>query len=63
MIRRFIHDDRGATAIEYGIAAAMASAALVIAAQLLGSQLLDQLELVSMIVSPAHEVDQPAGAP
>jgi pilus assembly protein Flp/PilA len=38
-IRRFLHDDTGATAIEYGLIAAGIAVAIIVAVQTLGTNL------------------------
>ena len=39
VLRRFIDDDRGATAIEYGLIAAGIAVAIIVTVQTLGTQL------------------------
>jgi pilus assembly protein Flp/PilA len=39
MFRRFVRDDRGATAIEYGLIAALVSVAIIVALGTLGNNL------------------------
>ncbi len=39
LIRRFLQDDKGATAIEYGLIAAGISVAIILAVQTLGTNL------------------------
>lgn len=40
MISNFLHDEQGATAIEYGLIAALISVAIIAALQLVGTQLI-----------------------
>ena len=39
VLRRFLDDDRGATAIEYGLIAAGIAVAIIVTVQVLGTQL------------------------
>jgi pilus assembly protein Flp/PilA len=39
VLRRFVDDDRGATAIEYGLIAAGIAVAIIVTVQVLGTQL------------------------
>ncbi len=47
LIRRFLRDDSGATAIEYGLIAAGISVAIIVAVQTLGTNLNTTLSSVS----------------
>jgi len=44
MITRFLRDERGATAIEYALIAAMISVAVIAAVQMLGGALSDSFD-------------------
>ena len=46
LVTRFVKDESGATAIEYGLIAALISVAIIGALQLLGGQLTDTFESV-----------------
>jgi pilus assembly protein Flp/PilA len=47
MLARLLHDERGATAIEYGLIAALISIACIMAFQMLGLNLVDVFTTVS----------------
>ena len=47
MIERFVKDESGATAIEYGLIAALISVALITGASTLGNTLGDQFQSLS----------------
>ncbi|MGA7955474.1 MAG: Flp family type IVb pilin [Xanthobacteraceae bacterium] len=47
VLRRFVDDDRGATAIEYGLIAAGIAVAIIVTVQALGTQLSTTFSSVS----------------
>ena len=47
VLRRFVDDDRGATAIEYGLIAAGIALAIIVTVQALGTQLTTTFSSVS----------------
>jgi len=47
VLRRFLDDDRGATAIEYGLIAAGIAVAIIVTVQALGTQLTTTFSSVS----------------
>ena len=47
VLRRFVDDDRGATAIEYGLIAAGIAVAIIVTVQALGTQLTTMFSSVS----------------
>jgi pilus assembly protein Flp/PilA len=47
VLRRFVDDDRGATAIEYGLIAAGIAVAIIVTVQALGTQLTTTFSSVS----------------
>ena len=53
LVTRFIKDESGATAIEYGLIAALISIALIVGAQRLGDALNDKFDLVASVVENA----------
>ena len=54
MIRKFLFDDSGATAIEYGILAALMSVAVIAAVTLLGPALMAKFgEIAAALNAPA----------
>jgi pilus assembly protein Flp/PilA len=57
MFRRFVQDDSGATAIEYGLIAALVSVAIIVALGTLGNNLGDTFNSV------ADELEGAAAAP
>ena len=57
---RFLKDESGATAIEYGLIAALISVAIITAATSLGGSLSDTFETISGKVSDANN-GAPAG--
>ncbi len=53
MIKTFVHDESGATAIEYGLIAALVSVAAVVALTALGSSLQNMFSTVSTTLDAA----------
>jgi pilus assembly protein Flp/PilA len=51
--RRFVKDDSGATAIEYGLIAALVSVAIIVALGTLGNNLRDTFNTVAVNLSSA----------
>jgi len=61
-IQNFIHDESGATAIEYGLIAALVSVAAIVALQALGGSLKDIFSIVSSnLTSAANNAKAGAG--
>lgn len=56
LLLRFLRDDRGATAIEYGLMASMIAIAVIASAMMVGGNLFDLWEYVR-----SHVVDALAG--
>jgi pilus assembly protein Flp/PilA len=52
-VQNFIHDESGATAIEYGLIAALVSVAAIVALQALGGSLSSIFQVVSSKLSDA----------
>jgi pilus assembly protein Flp/PilA len=52
ILRKFLRDESGATAIEYGLIAACISIAIIVAAQGVGSSLNTTFEAVSTALTP-----------
>lgn len=61
VIKRFVQDESGATAIEYGLIAALVSVAAIIALQSMGSSLNSLFSRVSTTLQSA--VNPPAAPP
>lgn len=53
MIKNFINDENGATAIEYGLIAALVAVACIAALQTLGTSLINTFDTVSTALSEA----------
>ena len=53
-IKRFIRDESGATAIEYGLIAALLAVAIIAALQLVGTELKGTFETVSTKLQEAN---------
>ncbi|MEO1248568.1 MAG: Flp family type IVb pilin [Pseudomonadota bacterium] len=47
MVRRFIDDESGATAIEYGLITALVSVACIVTLQTLGDAIIETIETVA----------------
>ena len=62
-LARFLRDDDGATAIEYGLIAALVSVAAITALQQMGSSLNDMFTTVSTALGTAVNAPAPAPAP
>jgi len=54
MFRRFVKDDSGATAIEYGLIAALVSVAIIVALGTLGNNLRDTFNTVAENLSSVN---------
>ena len=52
MIQRFINDEAGATAIEYGLIASLVSVVIISALTLFGSGLQDTFKIVTIELRP-----------
>ena len=63
VIRKLIKDESGATAIEYGLIAALVSVAAVASLTLLGESLQDMFGMVSGTLDAAVTAGTPAPAP
>ena len=50
MIKKFIQDESGATAIEYGLIAALIALVIITAAQLTGQNLLAKYNLIANLI-------------
>ena len=59
LVTRFIKDESGATAIEYGLIAALISVALIAGAKAIGTGLDEKFKLVSSAVSENNFVPAP----
>lgn len=57
ILRKFLQDESGATAIEYGLIAACISIAIIVAAQSVGSGLQDTFNEVATALGGAGEGD------
>ena len=55
LVTRFVNDESGATAIEYGLIAALISVAIIAALQLLGPQLAAIFEGISADLEAANQ--------
>lgn len=53
IISRFVHDESGATAIEYGLIAALIAVVIITAVQLVGTNLQTTFTAVSTALAPA----------
>jgi pilus assembly protein Flp/PilA len=60
-VQNFIHDESGATAIEYGLIAALVSVAAIVALQTLGGSLKEIFTIVSSNLTSAASKAKPAG--
>ena len=56
MIKRFVNDESGATAIEYGLIAGLVAAAIIVSPTTLGTSLNDLFTFVS---DPVHHATSP----
>jgi pilus assembly protein Flp/PilA len=63
LFKRFISDDSGVTAIEYGLIAALVAVALITALTLLGGELATTFETVEGELATANAGAAPAPAP
>lgn len=53
MIRSFINDESGATAVEYGLMVALIAAVIIVGAELLGEKVNDKFAFVASEVAKA----------
>jgi pilus assembly protein Flp/PilA len=63
LIARFVKDESGATAIEYGLIAALIALAIMVGAGQLGTALDTQFKSIAGKVSPPAPAPAPAPAP
>ncbi|MBX3597800.1 MAG: Flp family type IVb pilin [Rhizobiaceae bacterium] len=56
LIARFVNDESGATAIEYGLIACLIAVAIIVGARSLGSQLNETFSNISTTVDNANNV-------
>ncbi len=62
-VGRFLNDESGATAIEYGLIAALIAVGIIAAATALGGSLSSLFESISDTLAPAAEEEPPAPDP
>ncbi|MFJ4288581.1 Flp family type IVb pilin [Cupriavidus sp. NPDC089707] len=59
MIKRFIRDEEGVTAIEYGLIAALIAVVIIAAVRLIGTELDETFDKVGTALSTANDAATP----